>query len=488
MSVKNIIYNVCFSFSFFVFSFGIVGCKKNVEVPFPYNRTSSDLVFSDDATAKAALTGIYTQMSNATDFTGSKSIGINAGLSADELNLYSGVSDQPLIAYYKNSLVSNGSLDFGTDAWRGLYRYVYWCNAAIEGLYASTTLTPFVKQQLLGEAKFLRAFFYFYLVNLYGDLPLAVATDYKVNALLPRASKDEVYKQIISDLNDAHDLLSPDYLAGNLIKYSGLPERVRPTKWAAAALLAKAYLYKGNDYDNAENKSTELISNLSIYSLDTLNGVFLKNSKEAIWQLQPVNNGRNTEEARTFILTTSGPTTNTARPVFLSDTLLNSFQAGDQRKSKWVNSVVTTGSGIKYYYPFKYKNNSAAVTEYLMVLRLGEQYLIRAEARIQKGNPSGALSDLNTIRQRAGLTDYSGPTDKNSLLAAILHERQVELFTEWGSRWLDLKRTETLDALMTVVTPKKTAGLVQWSSYKKLYPISFSDIQKDPNLVQNSGY
>src|SRR5205085_2875647 len=148
----------------------------------------------------------------------------------------------------------------------------------------------------------------------------------------------------------------------------------------------------------------------------------------------------------------------------------------------WINSVVAGGSGITYYFPFKYKDNSSTVTEYLMVLRLGEQYLIRAEARAQLGNTSGALSDMNAIRRRAGLPDYSGATDKNSLLAAILHERQVELFTEWGHRWLDLKSAGALNALMAVITPKKTGGAIQWSSYKQLYPIPYSDIKGDPNL------
>ena len=78
-------------------------------------------------------------------------------------------------------------------------------------------------------------------------------------------------------------------------------------------------------------------------------------------------------------------------------------------------------------------------------------------------------------------------SDQPSLLAAILHERQVELFTELGQRWLDLKRTGKVDEVMTVVTPLKANG-AQWQSYQQLYPVLFSDIQKNPNLVQNNGY
>lgn len=486
MNHRNKIYEALISLSIIIIV-SISACKKQVEVEAPYNTVNAGNVFNDDATAKAALIGIYTEMSRSLIFSGNASITIFTGLSSDEFTLFSGVTDLRINAYYANLLVSNPSRDYGSESWKAIYPTIYYCNAAIEGLSGSTSLIPSIKNQLLGEAKFLRAFYYFYLVNLYGELPLALSTDYKVNRLLSRSTKENVYSQIIADLTDAYDLLSIDYLDGNLNTYPGAVERVRPTKSVVAAFLARVYLFQGNNYANVESKATEVI-NRSIYSLDSLNDTFLKNSKEAIWQLQPINSGRSTEDARTFILTSTGPTTNTTRPVYLCDALLNSFEPGDLRKTKWINSVIATGSGIKYYYPFKYKNNGSTVTEYLMVLRLGEQYLIRAEARIQQGNTSGALSDLNAIRNRAGLPDYSGATDKNSLLAAILHERQVELFTESGHRWLDLKRTGTVDALMTVMTPQKSGGVVQWNSYKQLFPIPFTDIERNRSLTQNSGY
>ncbi len=89
-------------------------------------------------------------------------------------------------------------------------------------------------------------------------------------------------------------------------------------------------------------------------------------------------------------------------------------------------------------FPYKYKVyiNPSPVTEYRMVLRLAEQYLIRAEARAQLGNitgPNGATADLNMIRERAGLPDYSGSEDQDAVLNAILQERRVELFSEWGT-------------------------------------------------------
>ena len=72
-------------------------------------------------------------------------------------------------------------------------------------------------------------------------------------------------------------------------------------------------------------------------------------------------------------------------------------------------------------------------------------------------------------------------------MAAVLHERQVELFMELGHRWLDLKRSGSIDAVMNIVTPLKGNGAA-WQSYQQLYPIPLNDIQKDPNLTQNTGY
>jgi hypothetical protein len=123
-----------------------------------------------------------------------------------------------------------------------------------------------------------------------------------------------------------------------------------------------------------------------------------------------------------------------------------------------------------------------------MVLRLAEQYLIRSEARAEQQNltgPNGAIADLNTIRARAGLTSYSGGSDQASVLAAILHERQVEFFTEWGHRWLDLGRTGNLNAVMDSVELAKGGS---WNPDKELYPIPATELTLNPNLKQNIGY
>jgi hypothetical protein len=459
----------------------IVGCKKFIEVAPPVTRVSALNAYNTDATAAAVLTGLYTKLSsitfNTVDF--SNLSGLISGLSSDELSLWSGQTSVRLRAYYRNNLSPN--LNTGSEIWNNLYPYIFICNAAIEGLGTSTRLTPSVNDQLMGEAKFMRAFFYFYLVNLFGDVPLVVSTDYEVTSRLTRSTKQEVYQQIVKDLLDAQNLLSPDYL-NSTVSYL-VEDRVRPTKWAAIALLARTYLYL-EDWSNAELMCTQVISQNSLFELTTLEESFLKNSKESIWQLQPVNIGWNTEHARLLILPATGPSSTNS--VYLNTLLVGAFELGDNRKNIWVKSISVSSN--TFYYPFKYKSKSlnAPVTEYLTVLRLGEQYLIRAEARIKQSNISGAMDDLNIIRNRASLSSIQNG-NLASIYAAIQRERRVELFSEWGHRWLDLKRTNSVDSVMSIVTPLKSGGMA-WASYQQVYPIPLGEIQRNNNLVQTTGY
>ena len=459
-----------------------VGCRKLVEVRAPSTSLNAANVYTADATAAAVLTGIYAEMSQSNAniglTVGFTSLSLFPALSADELTLYN-LSNDKYFDYYSNRLTNTVG-----DFWNIIYPIIFTTNTAIEGLNNSTRLTPSVKQQLLGEAKFMRALCYFYLVNLYGDVPLAISTDYEVNRLLPRAPQEKVYQQIIADLKEAQELLNANYVESDGITSTSTTERIRPTKWAATALLARTYLYTG-DFNNAEIQSTAVINNTALYSLPALNDVFQKNSREAIWQLQPVwpDIPSNTGEGALYILPETGPN-NEMYPVYLSDSVVNSFEEGDRRKEDWVGSVNVEGT--TYYYPYKYKIGAVytEVTEYIMVQRLGEQYLIRAESRVQLDNTSGAVADLNVIRTRAGLSGTTATT-KATLLTAIQHERRVELFTEWGHRWLDLKRTHTVDVIMSEVTPQK-GGI--WSTNWQWYPIPLDDLQKNTNLEQNIGY
>ena len=451
-------------------------CKKLVEVSSPVTSLTKYSVYQNDATAAAVLTGLYADMSANKSFIEGATSNIYLGLCSDELTLLNDATDLNDIRFYRNELNSQSAPNF----WLRLYNRIFTVNSALEGLNATTTLSSAIKQQLLGEAKFIRALCYFYLVNLYGDIPLALSSDYRLNAKLERISKDFVYDQVITDLKEAEELLTDKYYAADIFSTTG--DRVRPTKYAAAALLSRGYLYR-QDWRNALAQADMVINDSTTYILEPdLNTVFLKESREAIWQLMPIQNASNNTDAPTLVLV-GGPNTYLNK-YYLSNNLLDSMEVGDLRKTSWIN-VFTDPSG-NYYYAYKYKNFSynVPVTEYLIVFRLAEQYLIRAEARAHLGQTELAKSDLNRIRNRAGLADTDA-SDEASLLAAIMHERKIELFLESGQRWFDLKRTGQADNVMPAITIAKGGT---WQSTDKLFPIPATDTLYGPNLTQTLGY
>lgn len=453
----------------------IWSCNKLVEVDTPVTTISNESVFSSDANAIAAVTGLYVAAAGSQFY----ELTSRLGLLADEYSLAS-QGNPSYAAYYTNNL---SPVNYGTEFW-ALYNPIYRANEAIDRITAATTLTSKIKQQLIGECKFMRALYYFYLINLYGDVPLILSTDYDLSSRFSRTPQADVLKQIKLDLSDAYTMLSSDYLDQTLIATT--TERLRPTKWAAAALLSRLFLYSGQ-WTDAENQASLLINN-TMFSLSSLSTTFKTvgpgGNKEAIWQIQPINSPW-VPEATLFILPTSGPSL--SQPIYLRPSLMNEFETGDMRKTNWVGNV-TTSSGATYYYPFKYKIKAAttpALQEYIMMFRLAEQYLIRAEARAQQNKLTESIADLNIVRNRAGLGNViTGPNQQN-LLNIIYHERQIEFFSELGHRWFDLKRTGNLDAVMATIAPTKGGT---WMPFKQLFPIPNTDIQADVNLRQNSGY
>jgi starch-binding outer membrane protein, SusD/RagB family len=453
-----------------------VGCKKFVEIQPPVDSITTSQVFADSTDASAAVLGIYSKLGYTDQSFANSLISLNVGLSSDELLPFAGSIDQ-------NNMSTN-TITFGNgktaEFWIQGYSYLYQPNAVIEGLQGSTDIPQNAKEEFIGEAKWFRAFINFYLLNLFGNISLITSSDYHANSLQSQTSPSNVYQSIIIDLKDAQNLLLTDYSTSG-------GERTRVNKWAATALLARTYLYV-DSFSNAEAQATSVINYSSLFTLDTLNGVFLKNSSEAILQWY----NSSTDNTNTYNATSEGnqliPFDSTSPPnYYLSNQLLNGFEEGDLRRVAWVDS--TDYNGIIYYYPFKYKvgpaeeSANAPVTEYYTVLRLAEQYLIRAEARAQQNNLFGAISDLNVIRNRAGLTSLPPSLSQPQILTAIAQERRIELFSEWGHRWLDLKRTGQVSNAFSTISYKSA-----YQPFQQLYPIPVDELQNDPNLKQNPGY
>jgi len=455
-----------------------VSCTKFVQISPPPNQLVTSQVFADSSDASAALAGIYTKIYSPTSLLnfGNGGISIYTGLAADELYPNGGntnfISEYQL---YQDAVVANNNGIIGTF-WINAYQYIYQANACIEGIPPSTGISQPLKNQLVGEAKLFRAFFYFNMINLYGPVPLVTSTDYHVNESMPRTSVDQVYQQIINDLIDAQSLLTENYpVAGS---------KGRPNKYAAMALLARVYLYR-QQWANAEVMASQVINSGKYGLVTDLNKVFLAGSNEAIWQIVPVPAGAETTEGQ-LLVTQAGVQPNYT----VTSYLLKAFEPNDLRKTNWLDSNVLGATA--YYFPYKYKlqrDGNTSPKENYMIFRLGELYLVRAEARAQQGAAhfADAIADLTMIRNRSGLLPVN-PGNQQDLLDTIYHERQVELFCEWGHRWFDIKRTGIVNTIMGI--PGNICALKggTWDANWQLWPIPFNELQLNPFLTQNEGY
>lgn len=448
-----------------------ISCEDFLEIDAPDHLITSEVVFGNEEIAISAMNGIYNQLFNSPFSSGRPgSVTILAGLSGDVLAPVRS-TNLPYIEFEKHEILPDNNHNL--SLWSSAYNMIYMSNALIEGLHNSQQISQEVREKLRGEAKFIRAFTYFYLVNLYGEVPLVLTTDYERNSLAARDAKEKIYEQIVLDLQDAVDNLSSDYLQG---------ERTQVNQNTAIALLARVNLFLQN-WEKAESLSSQLISQSSTYEiLENLNQVFLANSREAIWQITPKGSGSvltNTNDGSSFLI----------HPIFsflaqfkLTPSFVVSLGEEDKRLTNWIG--FHPGTGIYYANKYKIQNSTEAITEYSMVLRLAEQYLIRAEARVMRDDFEGAIADLNIIRTRAGLEpvlEIHPTLTKEILLDEILAERRKELFTEWGHRWLDLKRTEKAGEILGIAAPL-------WQETDILYPIPAAELMTNPNLTQNNGY
>jgi starch-binding outer membrane protein, SusD/RagB family len=439
------------------------GCRKFIEVDPPANTLTSETVFADSANVESAITGMYSWSVLGTSLFDGR-LSLFTGLLADELT----TTTTSLHEFQTNSLSAVSSNV--ASLWSNAYKQVYYANAIINGVQNSSGLSPTYRNKAISEAKLYRAWWYFHMINLWGDLPLVTSSDYNETALLPRTATTQVYQLIIKDLKEGQ---------ANLPIFYQNSDRTRPNQAVATALLTKVYAFLG-DWANAENEANKLISSNVYMPLPTPANTFLKGSKETIWQVTPISPSYNTVEGNTFI-----PSNTTTIPVYqLASTLVNSFETGDQRRTAWVNS--NTVGGVTYYYPAKYKIRTSAPgfapAEYNVMLRMADIILIRAEALIQDGRTPQGIADINTVRTRSGLAELPSNLTKEQALLAVEQERRIELFVERGARWLDLIRTHRATA---VLQPLKGSD---WQVTDTLLPIPAGEIVNNSNLVQNTGY
>ncbi|WP_162915593.1 RagB/SusD family nutrient uptake outer membrane protein [Paraflavitalea soli] len=453
-------------------------CKKFVQVGDPPLGIVRSKVFDNRDTAYAAVANMYSEMMNGLKLTNGY-LSKYAGLCSDELvrtSAATSVADWPFV---KDSLQAADPTI--KRMWADAFSIIYLANAVLEGVAGSRALSDSLKVEMAGEARFVRALSYFYLVNIFGRVPLALSTNYEETRYLPRLPEQKVYQQVITDLQMAAATL-PVMRSQTDTLYA---PNSRATRWAAMALLARVYLYQHN-WAAAHDMAEKVITSGKFTMQGNLSEVFLKKSTETIFQLQPVTRGYNSGEAALFLPTTGKP------PYAVSATLFNSMETGDARKNAWLGK--DTNGPDTLYYPNKYKakpGNSGQ--EYNIVLRLTEAFLIRAEASAQLGllqGPDGAISDLNRIRSRALLPLKQETMDQASVIEVIVQERRIEFFAEWGHRWLDLKRwpslaqqgASRLQEVMLIHRPST------WQPFLALWPIPADQLSLNDQLSQNPGY
>ncbi|RRJ88052.1 RagB/SusD family nutrient uptake outer membrane protein [Flavobacterium macacae] len=441
------------------------GCDSFVEVEVPDSQLSTPLVFEDRSTATAALTEVYAKMRENGMLSGSSSgLSYSLGLYADELDFYASTGEDGFL-YHSNGLLPASTTVKNT--WNSAYSQIYGANAVIYGVEQSQSLLSADRNQLKGEALFIRALLHFYLTNLYGSVPYIATTDYISNRTAPKKSTSQIYEIAQQDLLEALALLPTEYIVS---------DRTRANRFAARALLARICLYQEH-WSEAADHASAVLNESSTYGFDPgLSETFLIESKGTIFQFSAGFSPRNTLEAVTFHFATNPPNDN-AMAVLLA----NAFEPEDQRRMLWIQEI-TDGTAV-HYKANKYRagEGEMAQTEFSKVLRVAELYLIRSEARARQGELSGAIEDLNAIRHQSGLGDTEAVTQEQ-LIEAVLRERRVELFTEYGHRFFDLKRTGKLDETLSPIKPG-------WNSSRAFFPLPESELLLNPNLQpQNNGY
>ncbi|HEY9259780.1 RagB/SusD family nutrient uptake outer membrane protein [Chitinophaga sp.] len=466
----------------------VTGCNKLLDIKDPINSITTSEVFQNDEQAATALNGLYSYLINGgaaevysygelgSDLYSAGGITQAAAHSADELYAPSLSGGYPYYAETAARLTLQNT-GYSTKIWKTAYKGIFNANALIEGVKGATSkeFTQASRKRVLGEAMAVRAMSYFYLVNLFEKIPLALSIDYNDTQKLPSASPATVYQQIISDLEEASGYLSENYDGNNT-------ERIRINKWYVKAMLARVYLFT-KDYEKAWQNANEVIGRADLFQLENLNNVFGISSREIIFQLKQTDisptRGNATPEG--YSMTTR----------YLSPMLLNAFEAGDNRKTAWITAIPGSQYTPAGFAAGKYKINmnnhvvGGTMSEYYVVMRLAEIYLIRAEANMLRSlaNKNAVIDDLNIIRARAGLNGLPYTLTDQQVTGAIAQERRIELFAEWGHRWLDLKRTNKASDVLSTISYKQP-----WNAYQLLYPVPPDEIRWANNLSQNIGY
>lgn len=484
--MKKIANNIKFSVTIAVVMLIVTSCKKYLDVPYPTNSINTESAFKGMATIDGMMNQLYLFFGDNVE-TPFAIYTFLPGISDEGYNptTYTTVMD----AQTNNINPSPNNYANSPLDWNRTYHTIYLANLILEGIPGATAagFTDDKKKEYSDAAKAIRAYAYFQLVRVYGDVPLITNTEVPANALRLRDPAATVYAAIEKDLQDVIADLPATPGAKYFINNKYIPE----------AMLAEVYLTEGK-WAQAETAASDII-NSNNYQLEAINDVFLQSSNEGILVNAPVasyaNPGNNYKlgQINTYSQFPDGfiETREEGSTLALSPDLLSSFEPGDQRMVNWV-TLRNSGNypnpnnrmfAYKYKYSQRYTGTiPAGREEDDKIIRLAEIYLIRAEARARLNKIADAAADLNMIRNRAGLGNTTA-VSQTDMVNAILNERRHELFFEGGNRWFDLVRTGTANAVLSAIPYK-----VNWKPYMVLFPLTTTILTSNPKLSQTPGY
>lgn len=481
-----------------LFSFFLAGCSKTFLEKKPESSLTTGNFPLSAADAESELTGAYNQMIYYTNFYQYDNF-MNTDGKSDNcyLNSDNVTAEQPL-EYF--STVTSSNTNVQRD-WQELYNDIRAANAVLDDVpnINDPALSGTRKTQILGEARFLRAYHYYWLVTEWGDCPLILSVSNGGNLYPVRNKSSEVYAQMILDFKFADSVLDATPFNG---------EVGRATKGAAEAMLAKTYAQMG-DYADCLTYCNMVIGS-GTYSLvpnfANLWGAANKNNSESIFELQANGTayGFFGFEIFDFVASDGYPKRDIG-----SANLINAFKAaGDtlgaryQATFNWqipLAAFTMPPNAWDPNFPIPFMNKYPDADGYnsnddIVLIRLADIILLAAEANDQLGNTSTAVTELNQIRTRAGLPNTTA-SSQSDLALAILNERQLELVFEM-TRWNDLQRADkngTINIVTLMSNQFDSHGNnlnynMAPDKHQYIFPIPSEDIQLNKNLSQNPGY
>lgn len=395
-------------------------------------------------------------------------------------------------AHVLDRFIFDPSFSAFSQFWNLSYKSIAQANIVISRA-PGIAMDQVLQKRYIAEARFIRALGYFNLVRIFGDVPLVTAEikDYKDAYNFGRTPVNEVYSQVIQDLQAAATDLPANYTGADI---------GRTTSGAAKALLGKVYLTR-NKYPEAAAILTEVINSGAYSLLADYNSVFSTTNEmnnEIIFAVRYMRGGLGLgsgfggamipANSGTDILKTGA--TNGSYNAEMPD-LANAFSSQDKRKSISVG-YYAAGQPTSYYsskFIDQQTTTPVDAENDWIVLRYADVLLMQAEALNELNRTGEAVTLINQVRQRAGLADTTG-LDQPGFRLAVENERRLELSME-GHRWFDLVRT---GRALTVMNNHFTANAVFYGAtytlkpYQLLFPIPLSEIQTNPKLTQNQGY